>query len=93
MDNKNENENMDSAREAIEHGYGAIDSVLPLGTVKEYRKLGHDADRIYAETRVLFLMRDIITCLRQGNTCTGPTMFACPPPSLESHMNGTPHHR
>ena len=53
---ENENDNMDSARESIEHSYGATEEVLPLATVKQYRKLGADADRIYAKTRVLFLM-------------------------------------
>jgi len=88
---ENENDNMVSAREAIEHGYGATDQLLPLATVKQYRKLGVDAELIHAETRVILLIRNIVTCLRQGNTCTGERMFACPPPTLESHMRCTPH--
>jgi len=86
---ENENDNMVSAREAIEHGCGATDQLLPLATVKQCRKLGVDAELV--ETRVILLVRNIVTCLRQGNTCTGERMFACPPPTLESCMRGTPH--
>jgi len=88
----NENANMDSARECIEHGYGAEGQLLPLSTVKEHRKLNVDSELIYAETRVMLLLCNIVTCCRRGNVTTGKRMFGCPPPTLESYLNGTPHH-
>lgn len=79
---ENENDNFNSARESIELGYGRSEQLFPLLTVKSARKLGVDADLVYAQTRVMHFLTNVITCLREGNTCTGERMFACPPPSL-----------
>jgi len=85
---ENENNNLKSARVAIEFGYGRASQLFPLLEVREYTKLLLDADLIYAQMRVMHFLSNVVTCLREGSTCTGKRMFACPPPSLEEYLRG-----
>ena len=87
---QNEKDNMNSARESIEHSYNRPKRVFPLIDASEFKKLGLDPDLIYAEIRVTLFLTNVLTCLRRGNTCTGHRFFACAPPTLQDYLNGTP---
>jgi hypothetical protein len=87
---ENENNNMKSAREFIEHGYGFASKKFPEIEVKEYNKLLLDAELIYAKVHVFHFLSNVLVCLREGSTCTGDRGFALAPPSVEDYLNGTP---
>ena len=87
---ENEDDNMKSAREFIEHGYGFVSAKFPEVENKEFNKLLLDAELIYAKVHVFHFLSNVLVCLRGGSTCTGDRGFCLAPPSVEDYLNGTP---
>ena len=87
---ENENDNMKSAREFIEHGYGFCLAKFPELGVRNYNKLLLDAELIYSKVHVFHFLSNVLVCLREGSTCTGDRGFGLAPPSVEDYLNGRP---
>jgi hypothetical protein len=82
-----ENDNMKSARESIEWSYARAEQLWPLLNTKDSFKLEQDADRVFAEIRVMYFLTNCKVCTSEGSTMTGTRGFQCPPPSLEQYLN------
>jgi len=82
-----QNDNMKSARESVEHSYAKAETLWPLMLRKEDKKIELDPDRFFGEIRVMYMLNNLKVCSLEGSTMTGTRMFACPPPTFEDYLN------
>ena len=80
-----ENENMKIARVSVEWSYARAEQLWPALNNKHDFCIERDAERSFAEIKVMYLLTNFKVCCTEGSTMTG--MFRCPPPSLEDYMN------
>jgi len=86
-----QNENMKSARESIEHSYSKAETLWPLLVWKDDKKIELDPARLFAEIRVMYMLTNMKICALEGSTMTGERMFACPPPTLKEYLQKISH--
>jgi DDE superfamily endonuclease len=83
---KDQNENMKSARQCIELSYGKAESLWPMLNQKDGFRLNVNPERVFAEIRVMFLLNNFHVCCLEGSTMTGQRYFRCPPPTLQEYL-------
>jgi hypothetical protein len=81
-----ENANMKSARQCIELSYAKVESNWPMINRKDSFKVDENAERVWSEIRVMYLLTNFRVCQLEGSTMTGTRGFQCPPPSLEEYL-------
>lgn len=81
-----ENANMKSARQCIELSYAKVEQNWPMINRKDSFKVDQDAERVWAEIRVMYLLTNFRVCQLEGSTMSGSRGFACPPPSLAQYL-------
>jgi hypothetical protein len=81
-----ENENMKSVREMIEWSYAKAEQNWPLLNRKDSFKVDDNAERVWAEIRVMYLLTNFKVCELEGSTMTGKRGFQCKPPSLAEYL-------
>jgi hypothetical protein len=83
-----ENTNMKSCRQMIEHSYAKAESNWPLLNRKDSFKIDQHAEKVWSEIRVMYLLTNFRVCQLEGSTMTGTRGLRCPPPSLEDYLAG-----
>jgi hypothetical protein len=81
-----ENENMKSVREMIEWSYAKAEQNWPMLNRKDSFKVDQDAERVWSEMRVMYLLTNFRVCELEGSTMTGTRGFRCPPPTLAEYL-------
>ena len=81
-----ENENMKSVHEMVEWSYAKAEQSWPMLNRKDGYKLEQDPDQVWAEIRVMYLLRNFKVCELEGSTMTGTRGFECPPPTLAEYL-------
>jgi hypothetical protein len=81
-----ENDAMKSVRECIEWAFAKAEQNWPMLNRKDSKKLELDADIVWAEIRVMYLLTNFRVCELEGSTMTGTRGFQCPPPTLAEYL-------
>jgi hypothetical protein len=81
-----QNENMKSVREMIEWSYAKAEQNWPMLNRKDSFKVDENAERVWAEIRVMYLLTNFRVCELEGSTMTGTRGFRCPPPTLAEYL-------
>lgn len=87
VEQESENENMKSVRESVEWSYAKAEQLWPMLNTKESFRLEQDADRVFAEFRVMYLLTNFKVCADEGSTMTGQRGLQCSPPSLQEYLS------
>jgi len=75
---------MSCVREEIEHYYGSLSDLWHLARSKHHFRLGCDPDVVTNEIRMMFLLTNIHSCLRRGNTVS--SVFELLPPTIDEYL-------
>lgn len=84
----NENNLMKSVREAIEQLIAFTLNSFPLLEEWRHFKVLKNGDMFIEEIRVIYFLANCLTCVREGNVCSGRRGFNCPPPTLDEYLGG-----
>ena len=86
---KDQNENMKSARQSVEMSRAEVESEWPLINRKDGFRMDHDPSRCFAEIRAMRLPTNFVVCGSEGGAMTGSRGFRHPPPTLAERSDMT----